>query len=570
MSSTHAKRRNVMAWIGGLALLGLVLSACASQSPTALKNAATPTAQGSFKIVGIGPGDGDLLTVRAVEAIRGADLVFCSARSREKLAPYVDLAGKQVLDGYGVLFRYYGKDCAQLKPEEQTWHGMNCEQFHQKQAEFVRLVREAVAAGKKVVLLSSGDPTIYGPDMWSLKALHDLNPTVVPGLSAFNAANAALQAGLGEVIITAPFKREARKDSIEHLAGHGNATLIVFMPRDLKDLFARLAKVYPADMPAAIVCSAGVADRQKVVDGTVGQFAADLPAVDDRLAIVYVGQSLAKAQFKKQPASAGSTKGKFYLVGVGPGDADLATLRALKVIEKADVIIASKKISEKLSPYLDGKQVLDGYGRLFPFYRKACAEATQADKSRERMSCEAYHQKQAEFSALVRAAVAKGQTVAMLDSGDPLVYGPCSWSLTELHDLETEVVPGLSCFNAANAALRAGVTEGQNSHSVIFASGWTVDEMAAHQGTMVLFTMRTQFKKFIDALSKHYPAQTPVAIVFSAGYAAKEKVVHGTLGSILDQMGENKLPFEYLLYVGDFLNGSVDRIGHEAVAARAQ
>ena len=565
MRSTHAKRRVVMAWIG-MALLGFVLSACASQSPTVPKSAADT--QGSFKIVGIGPGDGDLLTVRAVKAIRAADLVFCSARSREKLAPYVDLAGKQVLDGYGVLFRYYGKDCAQLKPEEKTWHGMSCEQFHQKQAEFVRLVREAVSAGQRVVLLSSGDPTIYGPDMWSLKALHDLNPTVVPGLSAFNAANAALQAGLGEVIITAPFKRQARMDTIEQLAGHARATLVIFMPRDLKDLFARLAKVYPADTPAAIVCNAGVAGRQKAVGGTVGGFAAGLSGVDEHLAIVYVGQPLSRARFKKQPASVENSKGKFFLVGVGPGDPDLATLRALKVIEKADLIFAGKKISDKFGRYLAGKKVFDGYHRLFPFYGKDCAEVTETDKSRERMSCEQYHQKQAEFSALVRAAVAKGQTVAMLDSGDPMVYGPCSWSLTELHDLETEVVPVLSCFNAANAALRAGVTEGQNSHSVIFASGWTVDEMAVHQGTMVLFTMRTQFKKFIDALAKHYPADTPAAIVCSAGYAAKEKVLHATLGTIADQVGQDRLPFEYLLYVGDFLNNSVDRLAVTATAAR--
>ena len=298
-----------------LVVLGLVLAGCTTHGPTT-EGGGEPV-QGSFKVVGIGPGDGDLLTLRAVEAIRAADLVFCSTRSREKLAPYVDLAGKEVLDGYGVLFRYYGKDCAPLKPEERTWHGMTCEQFHQKQAEFVRLVREAVSAGRRVVLLSSGDPTIYGPDIWSLQALHDLNPTVVPGLSAFNAANAALQASLGEVIITAPFQHAGRTDTIENLAGHERATMVIFMPRSLPDLFARLGGVYPADMPAAIVCSAGLAGSQKVVAGTVGGFAADLSGVDDHLAIVYVGQALAGAQFKNQPASTTGSKGRFYLVGVG-------------------------------------------------------------------------------------------------------------------------------------------------------------------------------------------------------------------------------------------------------------
>jgi precorrin-4 methylase len=546
-------------WNGciGLALFCLVLAGCASHGP--MSEPASHVAQGSYKVVGIGPGEGDLLTVRAVEAINAAELVFCSARTRDKIAPYVNLADKQVVDGYGVLFRYYGKDCAQATPEEQARHAMSCEKYHQKQAVFARLVRDAVTAGKDVVLLSSGDPTIYGPDIWSLRELHDLNPMVVPGLSAFNAANAALQARLGEVILTAPFKRENRKDTIENLAGHERATMVIFMPRDMQDLFSRLAKVYADDTPAAIVCNAGLAGRQKVIAGTVGGLAADLSGADGWRSIVYVGQSLAKAQFKSEPTSPPAAKGKFYLVGMGPGDRDLATMRALKVIEKADLIIAGKKISDKFKDVLAGKKVLDGYHRLFPFYGKKCSEVTGDEKGREGMSCEAYHQKQAEFAALVRGAVSQGKTVAMLDSGDPLVYGPCSWSLTELSDLDTEVVPGLSCFNAANAALRAGVTEGSHAHSVILASGWSVEEMAAHQSTMVLFTMRTEFNKFIQSLSQHYPDDTPVAVVFSAGYAAKEKVVHGTLATIGDKLGHGRLPFEHLLYVGDFLEKSVDR-----------
>jgi precorrin-4 methylase len=550
---------NKKLWNGmlGLALFCLVLAGCATYGPIA--GPGSHAAKGSFKVVGIGPSDGDLLTVRAVEAINAAELVFCSAKTKDKIAPYVNLADKQVVDGYGVLFRYYGKDCAQATPEERSRHAMSCEEYHRKQAEFARLVRDAVAAGKDVVLLSSGDPTIYGPDIWSLRELHDLNPTVVPGLSAFNAANAALQASLGEVILTAPFKRENRKDTIENLAGHEQATMVIFMPRDMQDLFSRLTKVYASDTPAAIVCNAGLARHQKMIAGTVGGLAADLSGVDGRLSIVYVGRTLAKAQFKPQPPSQSSVKGKFYLVGMGPGDADLATLRALKVIEKADLIFAGKKISDKFKGVLAGKKVLDGFHRLFPFYGKQCSEVSGDEKGREGMSCEAYHQKQAEFAALVRAAVAQGQTVAMLDSGDPLVFGPCSWSLTELRDLDTEVVPGLSCFNAANAALRAGVTQGRHSHSVILASGWSVEEMAALQSTMVLFTMRTEFNKFIQSLSKHYPADTPVAVVFSAGYAAKEKVIHGTLATIGDQLGHGKLPFEHLLYVGDFLEKSVTR-----------
>ncbi len=246
--TTRIKKKMGAGWVLPALLVivyGLLLAGCTAHGPIAGEDAQInqPGARGSFKVVGIGPGDGDLLTVRAVKAIQAADLVFCSSKNQEKLAPYVDLAGKQVLDGYRVLFRYYGKDCAQLSAQEQSRHAMSCEQYHQKQAEFAGLVRKAVTSGKHVVLLSSGDPTIYGPDIWSLKELHDLEPEVVPGLSAFNAANAALQAGLGEVIITAPFQKKGRKDTMESLAGHERATMVIFMPRDMRDLFARLSRV---------------------------------------------------------------------------------------------------------------------------------------------------------------------------------------------------------------------------------------------------------------------------------------------------------------------------------------
>ena len=543
-----------------LVLMLSLITGCTAHTPQATNSqeASTATPAGSYQVVGIGPGDGDLMTVRAVSAITNADVVFCSSKTREKLSPYVDFSSKEVIDGYQVLFRYYGKDCSQVKEQNRPEQRMSCEEYHRKQAEYAERVRAFVTAGKHVVMLSSGDPTIYGPDIWSIEELGDISPRIVPGLSAFNAANAALEVSLGEVILTAPFKKEGSKDTIEQLGGHERATMVIFMPRDMTDLFARLAHAYPADTPVAIVGNAGMAGQQTVTLGTVETFNSDLSGIDRRRSIVYVGQSLKGAQCKAVPL-AGSGTGKFYLVGVGPGDPDLITLKGKKIIESADMIFAHERLKDKFQDYLKGKDVITGYHRLFPFYGKSCADVSPTDKSRERMSCEEYHQKQAEFAALARAAVAEGKTVVMLDSGDPLVFGPCSWTLTELSDLDTEVVPGLSCFNAANAALKAGVTEGKTSHSVILASGWSVAEMAPHQSTMVLFTMRTQFKKFVDGLSAHYAADTPVAIVFSAGYAEKERVLHGTLGTVLEQVGPDRLPFEYLLYVGDFLDGKGSR-----------
>lgn len=540
-----------------LLALGL-LAGCATSGGSAGKQTCR---RGTYHVVGIGPGDADLMTARARTTIQEADLVFCQPETREKLSAFVDFSKKTVLDGYNVLFRYYGRDCAVPAKDGHNRHKMSCAQYHEKQTEYAKLVRDAVTEGKNAVILSGGDPTLYGPDLWTVKELADLSPVVVPGLSSFNAATAALKVSLGEVILTAPFKGKdgkGAKDTIENLAGYQKATMVIFMPRDMDDLLARLTASCGKDTPVAVVSYAGHRGKETVIMGTVADIGKKIAGQKTFMSLVYVGHALAEAQYVKQ-ASAESGKGKFYLVGAGPGDADLATLRALNVLKNADLVFAAEKIAQRFEKELAGKIVIHGYHRLFPFYGKECSQVSQQDKARERISCEDYHRKQAELSAMVREAVAAGKSVVMLDSGDPLIYGPCSWTLKEFSDLETEVVPGLSCFNAANAALEQGPTEGKTSHSVVLASGWSVEEMAALQSSMVMFTMRTDFKKFIDALAKHYAPDTPIAIVSSAGFAEKEVVVRGTLGTIMAQKGENALPFEYLLYVGDFLEDGVAR-----------
>lgn len=246
---------------------------------------------------------------------------------------------------------------------------------------------------------------------------------------------------------------------------------------------------------------------------------------------------------------------QFYLVGAGPGDPDLITLRAIHALEKADVVFCSGKTKANYACYLEGKKVVDTYWRLFPFYGEDPAEL-DGEELRE---YESITPKRNAFIAAVRKAISEDKTVAVLDYGDPLVYGPWAWCLEEFEDLEPVVVPGLSCFNAANAALKRGITTSDQTKSVILtASDWpgktdTIEKLSVHHSTMVIFTMRTEFKEFIGKLSINYPADTPVAVVKHAGYAEKEEVIEATLATIVDRVGDERLPFEYLIYVGRFL-----------------
>lgn len=256
-------------------------------------------------------------------------------------------------------------------------------------------------------------------------------------------------------------------------------------------------------------------------------------------------------------AAAEKTAPRLYLVGMGPGATDLITLRAVDVMKKADLVFCSKKMREKFAEYLQGKESGgDGYWRLFPFYGKDPVELPE----REQAGARKLAAKRAEFIAKVRKAIADGKTVAILDSGDPMIYGPWEWCLEEFEDLHPVVVPGLSSFNAGNAALGKGVTTSDRTKAVILTStDWpgktdTIEQLSKHRSTMVIFTMRAEFPEFIRKLSTSYPPETPVAVVKHAGDPDNQQVVRGTLKTILALVGEEKLPFEYLIYVGDFLD----------------
>ena len=244
--------------------------------------------------------------------------------------------------------------------------------------------------------------------------------------------------------------------------------------------------------------------------------------------------------------------GTLKLVSVGIGDLDNMTLRAHKAIVDADVFLAMhpERTKTKLADLIGKKPIHDaGHGLFSRFGRRGNAEqrAAQQDKIRQ----------------IIRSAVAQGKNVVILDYGDSTIYGPQTGYLKEFADLNPVVVPGISSFNAANAALKCGITNGSQSHSVILTAAMgsrqnytgkdTLTKLAETQSTMVFFTMGLNLSEVVKQLKIQYAATTPMAIVLYAGSAAKEQVVRGTLDTITTLVDDDKLPFEHLIYVGDFL-----------------
>lgn len=265
------------------------------------------------------------------------------------------------------------------------------------------------------------------------------------------------------------------------------------------------------------------------------------------------------------PVPAASPAGtSLYLVSVGNGDPDNITLRAINTIRVSDIIFCNDRVVKKFPTLLAGKEIHDpGFG-IFAVYGKTPAQL----KGNKRFN---YEEKMNQFhviSGIIRRAVAEGKIVSVLDSGDPTIYGPNMWYIEAFEDLNPKIIPGVSCFNAANAALGKGVTSGERAHSVILTATFgrenydgpdRIEELARHQATMAFFTMFLKLPEVVNQLKTHYPPETPVAVVQHAGYEEKERVIRATLGTLLESVETDRMDFEYMVYVGDFLSKRYNR-----------
>ena len=224
--------------------------------------------------IGAGPGDPELITVKGKRLIDEADIIIYAG----------SLVNPQVLSG--------------ARPEAEIYNSatMNLE-------EVLDVMKRGVAAGKKVVRVQTGDPSIYGAPREQMVELDKLGIPyeIVPGVSSFLAAAASLKReytlpGVSQtVILTRMEGRTAvpEREQIEALAAH-QATMVIFLSvGEIETLSTRLqAGGYPEDTPAAVVYKASWED-QKIVKGTLTDIAQKVKEAGIRkTALVTVGRFL--------------------------------------------------------------------------------------------------------------------------------------------------------------------------------------------------------------------------------------------------------------------------------------
>ena len=233
--------------------------------------------------------------------------------------------------------------------------------------------------------------------------------------------------------------------------------------------------------------------------------------------------------------------GKVYLVGSGPGDPELLTLKARRLIDSAEVIIYDQ---------LPGKAILDSM--------PANAEKIDVGK------CAGNHtMTQAEINKVLVQKAKEGKRVVRLKGGDPYVFGRGGEEAEVLvaEGIEFEVVPGITSAIAVPAYAGIPVTHRENTSMVTFITGhedptkpesWLDWEtLAKFGGTIVILMGVKMLSRNVEELMKHgKDPDTPVAII-ERGTRTDQRVTVGTLASIAELAKERKVKAPAITVIGD-------------------
>lgn len=211
--------------------------------------------------------------------------------------------------------------------------------------------------------------------------------------------------------------------------------------------------------------------------------------------------------------------GRVWLVGAGPGEPELLTLKAHRLLREADIIFNDS---------LANPVILEGLK----------AEIRYVGKRKD------YHGKlQAEINELLYQAAKSGKKVVRLKGGDPMVFGRATEEMDYLEQrlVEIELVPGISSASAASSYTQIPLTEREKTTSVAYCLGYPPEKITAPDADALVYFMASSTLGLIvkKNLEKGKPADTPVALVHNASLP-DQKMWISTLGQLREEIGDRE------------------------------
>ncbi len=231
--------------------------------------------------------------------------------------------------------------------------------------------------------------------------------------------------------------------------------------------------------------------------------------------------------------------GIVYLVGAGPGDPELVSLKAYRLIKDADVILVDNLVL--------------GVKTLIPKGKRVIAIGKTAEE--HKFSQDAINHLLVELSE-------KYEKVVRLKGGDPYIFGRGGEEAVYLKErgIEFEVVPGITSAIAVPALFSIPLTYRGVSSSVTIITGHEMDEkeesisweaIANLKGTLVILMGVGNLVRNVDNLLQNgMPAETPVAVI-EKGFTEDERIVCGTLGNIVEVVTKEEVKPPAVIVVGD-------------------
>lgn len=225
---------------------------------------------------------------------------------------------------------------------------------------------------------------------------------------------------------------------------------------------------------------------------------------------------------------------KVYFVGCGPGDPDLITVKAKKIIQKADIIVYSGSL-------------------IPPALLKLCKKAKMHDAAKLVRE---------EIFDLLKKNSLKNKITVRLHDGDPTIYGAIREQIDHLQEenIECVVIPGVTSFLAASCALGTQLTLPGVTQTIILTRAESrtkvpkrekISELAKHKTTMVFYLsvhLLSDIAK--QAMEGGYKNSTPVAVVYRASWP-DQKIIVGTLDDIAKKVKAAKITRTSIVIIGD-------------------